>query len=99
MGLFVQFQVSPIAYLCRSLNKFSVNINFENGANTLRFIFRVFLFKNPFGFKMEAVTQEPIAPAAEVKLQKDSWVQCENCEKWRRIPEWNLANLRDDIKW
>ena len=32
-------------------------------------------------------------------IVKQTWVQCDNCAKWRRVPEKSIANLGDDDKW
>ena len=32
-------------------------------------------------------------------IVKQTWVQCDECSKWRRVPEKSIANLGDDDKW
>lgn len=51
---------------------------------------------------MDARAAEPVvAPpgVAPEELPKDSWVQCDTCNKWRRIPVALAEALGDDDKW
>ena len=32
-------------------------------------------------------------------IVKQTWIQCDDCSKWRRVPEKSIANLGDDDKW
>lgn len=33
------------------------------------------------------------------RLEKQTWVQCDNCEKWRRVPAELAEGLADDEPW
>lgn len=35
----------------------------------------------------------------EVTLVQDSWVQCDRCQKWRRIPQGVASSLQEDAAW
>ena len=37
--------------------------------------------------------------SATKTIVKQTWVQCDECSKWRRVPEKSIANLGDDDKW
>ena len=32
-------------------------------------------------------------------LEKTSWVQCDRCDKWRRLPEATAEALEEDVPW
>lgn len=41
----------------------------------------------------------PEAVLQGLSLLKESWVQCDGCSKWRRVPKQLADELRDDTPW
>jgi len=50
---------------------------------------------NPETIKEEATTKSH----EEVASTKESWVQCDSCNKWRRIPAVLADKLDDNVPW
>lgn len=47
----------------------------------------------------ERALDDNSVPGASIKKSIDSWVQCDRCDKWRRIPQAVAEGLDEDAPW